>query len=125
MGSYKLCSVPKSVILILLLFFHVGLISCEGKKIEISKTNSPPLINSITILPEKPKKESELNLSIQSKDPEGDPITYTYQWMRNDEEMIGEDRNTLKSGNFKKGDLIRVKVTPSDGKTEGESPCQP
>jgi hypothetical protein len=58
-------------------------------------------------------------LSIQSKDPDGDPITYQYQWIRNDEEILGENKNTLKSGNFKKGELIQVRVTPSDGKVNG------
>ena len=33
---------------------------------------------------------------------------------------MGEDKNILKSGNFKKGDLIQVRVTPSDGKVEGK-----
>ena len=58
-------------------------------------------------------------MSIQSKDPNGDPITYQYQWIRNEEEIIGGNKNSLKDGNFKKGDLIRVRVTPSDGKASG------
>ena len=29
-------------------------------------------------------------------------------------------KNTLKRGNFKKGDIIQVKVTPSDGKENGK-----
>ena len=83
------------------------------------KSNSPPVISSINILPEKPNRESELNLVIQSHDPDGDPITYRYQWIKNDEEIVGENKSTLKSGNFKKGDLIQVRVTPSDGKADG------
>ncbi len=119
MESLKLCSVLRSVILLLLLISLVGIISCEGKKTETSKSNSPPVISSVTILPEKPNKESELNLSIQSKDPDGDPITYQYQWIRNDDEITGEKKSAFEKGNFKKGDLIRVKVTPSDGKVNG------
>jgi hypothetical protein len=104
-----------------LLFSLTGILSCgkeKGAEFK-SKTNSPPVMTSVNILPEKPNKESELNLSIQSKDPDGDPITYQYQWLRNDEEIIGEKQNTLKKVNFKKGDLIRVRVTPSDGKVNG------
>jgi Putative Ig domain len=119
MESLKLCSVLRSVNVLLVLISLVGIISCEGKKTETSKSNSPPVISSVTILPEKPNKESELNLSIQSKDPDGDPITYQYQWIRNDDEITGEKKSTLIKGNFKKGDLIRVKVTPSDGKADG------
>jgi len=119
MESHKSCSMLKSVILLLLLISLVGTISCEGQKTQTAKTNSPPVITSVNILPERPNKESELNLFIQSQDPDGDSITYQYQWLRNDEERIGENKNTLKSGNFKKGDLIRVRVTPSDGKVNG------
>ena len=103
------------------LFPLVVILSCERQKgIEIkSKTNSPPVITSANILPEKPNKESELNLSVQSKDPDGDSVTYQFQWIRNDEEITGENKNNLKSGTFKKGDLILARVTPSDGKVSG------
>jgi len=85
------------------------------------KTNSPPEITSVNILPEKPSRETELNLIIQSHDPDGDPVTYDYQWIKNDEEMVGENKSTWRSGNFKKGDLIQVKITPSDGKVNGKA----
>ena len=77
------------------------------------------MISSINILPEKPTKESEFNLFIQSHDPNGESVTFQYQWIRNEEEIIGEKKNTLKIGNFKKGDVIQVRVTPSDGKVDG------
>ena len=119
MGQGALWRLIKILTVFLLLF--LGVLACaKGKEAEVkAKTNSPPVITSVSILPEKPTKESELNLSIQSKDPDGDPITYQCQWMRNDEEIIGEKQNTLKKYNFKKGDLIRVRVTPSDGKANG------
>jgi len=85
-----------------------------------SKTNAPPVITAVNILPEKPTQGSELNLSIQSQDPDRDSVTYSFQWMKNDEEMTVENKNTLSSKTFKKGDLIRVKVTPSDGKLNGK-----
>jgi len=114
-------SLFKIIIFLLLTALFSILLSCRGQKTETSssRTNSPPLITSVNILPEKPTKKSELNLSIQSKDPDGDPITYQYQWIRNDEEILGENKNTLKSGNFKKGELIQVRMTPSDGKVNG------
>src|SRR4030042_2579029 len=100
----------------------IGFLFSCGKSSNIeskTKTNSPPVISSANILPEKPNKESEFNLSIQSKDSDGDSVTYQFQWIRNDEEIIGENKNALRSGLFKKGDLIRVRVTPSDGKVNG------
>ena len=112
----------KMMIALVSIFSVTGLnISCgKTDKIEPkSKTNSPPVISAVNLLPEKPTRESELNLSIQSKDPDGDSVTYQFQWIRNDEEIIGENKNALRSGVFKKGDLIRARVTPSDGKVNG------
>ncbi|NWG03869.1 MAG: hypothetical protein HXY44_13545 [Syntrophaceae bacterium] len=101
--------------------FLFSILSCgkeKGPDLK-SKPNTPPVISSVSILPDKPNKDSELNLFIQSQDPDGDPITYQYQWMKNGEEMVGENKNTLKGGSFKKGDLLQARVTPSDGKVEG------
>jgi hypothetical protein len=119
MGYGGLCRLIKILAVFLVLF--LGVLACEkGKEKEVKiKTNSPPVITSLSILPEKPYKGSDLSLIIQSQDPDRDPITYTYEWLNNDEEILGQKQNTLKSGNFKKGDLIRAKVTPSDGKVNG------
>ncbi len=113
--------------LLALLTSIVAIISCESGETgkSASKINSPPVITSVTILPEKPTTGSELSLSIQSKDPEGDPITYQYQWIKNDEDVTGENQPTLKKEKFSKGDLIRVRVMPSDKKSAGVSFLSP
>ena len=109
---------PFLLILPLLLgFFSCGPSEKEETK---SKTNSPPVITSVSILPEKPTRENDLGVTVQGNDPDQDSITYLYQWIKNDAEMAGENRNLLRSGTFKKGDLILVKVVPSDGKGEGK-----
>lgn len=111
----------KWIFIFLIICFLI--LSC-GKKEEkeiMSKVNSPPIITSITILPENPTKESDLTVYVQSRDPDHDNVTYRYQWMKNDAEIVGEEGSVLKGGHFKKGDLIRVMVTPYDGKNEGKS----
>ncbi len=120
--AWSICSriLQGAVFFLLLLVPLLGLISCEERKsVTSSKANSPPAVVSVSILPDKPTKGSELSLSIQGKDPEGDPIIYRYQWIKNNEEMVGENDAVLKSGRFRKGDLIGVSVTPSDGKATG------
>jgi hypothetical protein len=112
----------KSIALFLFLFSLLVNLSCEKQeKIEPKpKTNSPPVITSVNILPEKPNRESELSVIIQSNDPDGDPVTYRYQWIKNDEDIVGENKNTYKPGNLKKGDIIQIRIIPSDGKVEGK-----
>jgi hypothetical protein len=108
-----------------LLFLLGMMLSCneqlehQGTEFQ-SKTNPPPVITSITISPNQPNRESELSLSIQSHNPGGNPLTYRYQWIKNDKEIPGENKESLKSENFKKGDFIRVKVVPSDGEAVRE-----
>ena len=104
------------------LLLFVIILSCgKQQKTEFkSNTNSPPVILSVNISPEAPRKNSELSVFIRSQDPNGDSITYHYQWMKNEDEMTGEGKSALKGGNLRKGDLIRVRVIPSDGKDNGK-----
>lgn len=121
LDCYKLSPFIRKIGILFISFIFLANFSC-GKEERIgpkSKTNSPPVISAVSILPEKPTQESELNVFIQSHDPDGDPVTLQCQWIRNDEEISGENQNSFKSGIFKKGDLIRVKATPFDGKENG------
>lgn len=107
---------------ILTSFFLAGSLSC-GRKEATETTlpkNSPPRIISVKILPESPNPQSVFNLLIESHDPDYDRVLYHYQWLKNDEGIDGENKEILRGVHLKKGDLIRVKVTPSDGKIEGE-----
>lgn len=120
--EYWIFIFPKIITLVLTLLILVGNFSCGGGEVNEAKPlkNSPPHIASVKILPEKPKKESLFNLVIESYDADYDRVVYQYQWIKNDEEMSGENKDTLKRVDLRKGDLIRVKVTPSDGKMDGE-----
>ncbi len=97
------------------------LLSCgdSAKSESKPKEDSPPVIDSITLLPKNPSIGSELIIFIESHDPDGDPVIYQYEWLRNDEEIIGTGKDLSGNKNIRKGDLIRVRVTPSDGKVKG------
>lgn len=114
----------RNLTLILILLIVPINLSCEKPKSvgpgSTTKANSPPVITAVRILPENPNKENELSLVIQGNDPDRDSITFHYQWIKNDGDMIGENKNTLKPENLRKGDVIQVKVTPSDGKESGK-----
>ncbi len=106
----------------ILLLILAGInIPCDGQQgtKNPSQTSLPPVVTSITISPGQPTRMNELSLFVQSHNPGGNPLTYRYRWFRNDEEIPEENASTLKCQNFKKGDLIRVRVVPSDGKVDG------
>lgn len=112
----------KFLTLLLIFSLSLGNFSCkrESKREETKeKINSPPTITSVVILCDKPTKDNDLSLLIKSQDIDGDPITYSYQWIKNDKEIVGENRAVLLKRNFRKGDIIQVRITPSDGKITG------
>lgn len=103
----------------LVICLFLGIFGCKSSKIEEPKANSPPVITAVNIFPESPTHEKDLGITVEARDPDQDSITYHHQWIKNEAEIIGENRNVLKSGAFKKGDMIQVRVTPSDGKVDG------
>ncbi len=119
-----LWSLTKAVTFFLLLSCIVVPLSCEGQKAaeppSKTKANSLPTITLVTILPERPTRENDLSLVIQSQDSDGDLVNYRYQWIKNDIEIAGESGNVLKAGSFRKGDMFQVRVIPSDGKGDGK-----
>ena len=123
-GCHGLGSWVKILAVFLFLCPFVIPISCERQKAveppSKTKANSLPTITSVTLLPERPNRENDLSLVIQSQDPDGDLVNYRYQWIKNDVEIAGESVNVLRAGNSRKGDIFRVRVIPSDGKGDGK-----
>jgi len=117
----------KFIHLLWVLVLLFGVLSCgpSGRDESKVKVNSPPVITSVKILPEKATRDNDLSVTVEGNDPDQDSIIYHYQWIKNDAELVGENRNVLKTGGFKKGDVIRVKVMPSDGKAEGKPVLSP
>jgi len=109
----------KSRLLIVALFSFMINLSCYNSEDLKPKTNSPPVITSVNILRQTPYIQAELNAVVQCQDPDHDPVTNHYQWVRNGEDILGENTYILRNGKLRKGDLIQVRVTPSDGKVTG------
>ena len=63
-----------------------------------AKVNSPPLITGATLVVDKPTRDKDLGLAVQCQDPDQDPVTYRYQWIKNDAELVEEKGNVLKGG---------------------------
>ncbi len=105
------------ILLVSLFVVHCG----NGKKQDQGKekTNTPPVINEVSLLPLNPTVQSRIQAQILSTDKEADPITYTVKWFLNGEK-IGEGMS-LTYDEVRKGDKIFAEVTPYDGKAYGKS----
>jgi len=81
-------------------------------------TNSAPVIDSVSLSPASPRTNDTLTASVAAHDPDGDALTYTYEWLRNGATIAGATGPSLDlsvAGNGDKGDTITARVTASDG----------
>ena len=78
--------------------------------------NTAPDIAEITLTPAPVHRGEPLTVMVVAGDPDGDPVTLTYKWFRNDKEIPGANTETLDTKAFHKKDVLAVLVTPFDGK---------
>jgi hypothetical protein len=85
------------------------------------RKNTPPQVTSIKIVSVSDNDIRQgFRAVVEAKDPDGDEVSFKYQWKRNGEDIIGAVDEVLEwQEDFKKGDTISVEVTPLDGKDEG------
>jgi hypothetical protein len=85
--------------------------------------NSPPSISTISIVPNPAYTNDTLTAIPTAFDPDGDNITYIYQWQKYQngtwENIPGATNETLGPKSFVKGDQIKVICTPYDGQEYG------
>ena len=80
-----------------------------------------PTITSVAIAPTNPRTNTLLTANATATDPEGNAISFAYQWKRNGSNVAGATARTLDlsvAGNGDKGDSISVAVIASDGSSE-------
>jgi len=92
----------------------------EASSGPVRTRNSAPTVTSVSIEPELPRKNSTLKARIEALDPDGDTISFSYQWVKNGDELIGETSETLVDPTLKKGDKIVLHVSPYDMAGTGE-----
>ncbi len=83
--------------------------------------NSPPQLIRLTMEPGEPHIGDRVKIEIESKDQDGDAITYAFRWFRNNVPIEGGrgDQASLDTAGFARGDVILVEVTPFDGMDKG------
>ncbi|MDO8547515.1 MAG: hypothetical protein Q7R68_09170 [Nitrospirales bacterium] len=78
-----------------------------------------PLVTSARIFPVDVTLDSLLRVEAQGEGGSGGQITYRYQWFVNNVPVPGATEPKFLVEALKKGDSIRVTVTPNDGKADG------
>jgi hypothetical protein len=87
--------------------------------ITVTLTNSAPSV-TVTLSPANPKKADSITATATPLDADGDTVTLSYIWKRNNSVVPGESASTY-TGPQAKGDVIRVEVTPNDGHVNGQT----
>ena len=82
--------------------------------------NTAPSIVEMHLEPVPLHRGETLKVKVVVADPDGDPVTLTYKWFRNNKEIAGAKTDTLDTKEFQKKDILEVLVTPSDGKSTRE-----
>jgi hypothetical protein len=83
---------------------------------QVTVGNTAPDIAEIHLEPVPLHRGDLLKVRVVAGDPEGDPIMFTYKWLRNDKEIAGPNGDTLDTKDFRKKDVLAVLVSVSDGK---------
>ena len=83
-------------------------------------TDQAPVAGSVSVAPASPATNQTLTATPSGfSDPDGDPLTYHYQWLRNETPIAGATTPTLNlsaAGNGDRGDEVRVEVYATDGR---------
>ncbi|MFO0582932.1 MAG: FG-GAP-like repeat-containing protein [Anaeromyxobacter sp.] len=106
--------------------FQVSVVALDGEAegppatAEVAVGNTPPEAPRIAVEPARPKGGETLTLKIlePARDPDGDPVKLAIAWTR-DGRATGDGKEALPPTAFRKGERVRVTVTPSDGTDAG------
>ncbi len=85
---------------------------------EVVAGNALPGVLDVRIEPRAPFSGSTVRAVVQARDPDGDPLTFKYQWYVNDSPVAGNGDSMILTG-VKKGSWVHVTVTPNDGFADG------
>ncbi len=83
-------------------------------------TNAAPVQGTVSLAPTSPRTDQTLTATVSGfSDPDEDPLTYHYRWLRNGTPIPGATASTFdlgEAGNGDRGDDVRVEVYATDGR---------
>lgn len=89
----------------------------------VTMPNSPPEATRLTMGPSPAHLGDRVDVEVEGRDQDGDAITYTYRWFRNNVPVEGGkgDQPSLDTAGFARGDVLLVDVTSYDGLDKGRT----
>lgn len=98
-----------------------GASATASVSIEVYEANTPPGVPEIVILPSDPATDDDLEVVVltEAEDEDGDPVSYVYQWYRDDALMSGYDTETVAAARTSKHETWKVEVMAFDGEDYG------
>ncbi len=101
---------------------EVNLLSGNGESLlkteKVRAVNSMPAVIEVGIEPRAPTAGGTVRAVVSAQDPDGDPLTFKYQWFVDDVQASGEG-DSLPLKGIRKGSRVHVAVTPNDGFGDG------
>lgn len=83
--------------------------------------NAPPRILAVPFREPRIHRGVDIEVLPEAEDPDYDLVSFRYQWFVNGEPQADLEGPVLPGDRFRKGDRIAVRVTPHDGKENGET----
>ena len=107
-----------------------GISSPTLNRVQVSFGAGPdraPVQGTVTVAPAAPTTNQTLTATPSGfSDPDGDPLTYHYRWLRNGTAIPGATTATLNlslAGNGDRGDVLRAEVYATDGRGAASDPA--
>ncbi len=82
----------------------------------VTVANTPPVVNSVTLVPDPAWTNDTLAVSVSTTDADGDALTLTYRWIVNGV-LVAASGSTLDGSWFGRDDSVYVWVEADDGTT--------
>jgi hypothetical protein len=101
-----------------------GTVEGPSDEDQVTIRNSPPTAPEVGVVtPDMPLTTDDLvcTITTPSTDPDGDTITYAYQWYKDAALQPALTTDTVPASNTAEGEVWRCVVTPNDGAVDGPS----
>ena len=81
----------------------------------VEGVNRKPKLINVRINPQDVYGSTDIEVLFRVEDPEGAPVSTSFQWYVNNRKRLGKVSRTLKSSSFRKGDRLVVEIRATDG----------